>query len=76
MRQMPITIDKSLAQDIYYLEEDGEGQKAPTPTGHALTPWEGQVEITPEDVAEAIRDWDTKAPRRWRGLLFTERENG
>ena len=51
----------------------GEDEKQATPRGSALPPWEGQVEITPEDVADAIRDWDRKAPKAYRGLLLTER---
>lgn len=49
---------------------------ASTPTGASLPAWEGQVEITPEDVADALRDWDAKLPRKHRGLrglLLTER---
>jgi hypothetical protein len=53
-----------------------EGQKQSTPTGSPLPSWEGQVEITPEDVADALRDWDAKAPKQFRGLLLTERPEG
>ncbi len=52
------------------------GEKQATPTGSPLPSWEGQVEITPEDVADALRDWDAKAPKRFRGLLLTERPEG
>jgi hypothetical protein len=54
-------------------EVDEKQYPAPTPTGHALEPWEGQVEITTEMVADALRDWDEKAPRGWDGLLLTEK---
>jgi len=39
------------------------------PKGSALAAWEGDVEITDEDIEEAIADWDAKAPSGARGLL-------
>jgi len=61
-----------------FLETRGEDESdkqfpVPTPTGHALAPLREQPEITPEQVAEALRDWDAKAPRGWQGLLETEK---
>ena len=42
------------------------------PLGSPLPEWEGQVEITDEDIEEAIADWDAKAPKEARGLLVAE----
>lgn len=47
----------------------GEKQTAKVePAGEPLEPWEGQVEITPEDVALAILEWNERVPKA-RGLL-------
>ena len=75
---MPLARDaKELAHQAMLKDTEldgGTGEKQSTPRGGPLPEWEGQVEITPEDVAEALRDWDAKAPRRFRGLLLTERQ--
>jgi len=72
-------------QDIISLEQyerEPEAQEAglteqhpgPTPRGQPLPPWEGQVEITAEDVAEAIVRWNEDALPEFKGLLETEVE--
>ena len=72
-------------QDIIALEDyegEPEAQEAglteqhpgPTPRGQPLPPWEGQVEITPDDVAEAIIRWNQEAEDEFKGLLETEVE--
>jgi len=72
-------------QDIISLEQyerEPEAQEAglseqhpgPTPRGQPLPPWEGQVEITAEDVAEAIVRWNEEADPEFKGLLETEIE--
>jgi len=47
-----------------------------TPRGQPLAPWDGQVAITPEDVAEAVIRWNQEAPPDLNGLLETEEPTG
>lgn len=51
-----------------------EQHPGPTPRGQPLPPWEGQVEITADDVAEAIIRWNQEAKDEFRGLLEAEPE--
>jgi len=78
----PEDVANQVKQDIDALEPDDgvfcdgegrlQGEKQGTAAhGDPLPNWEGEVEITPEQVAEALRDWDKKAPRGWQGILET-----
>ena len=73
-------VGEVLSMDDYETEPEAqeagmaEQHPGPTPRGQPLPYWEGQVEITPEDVAEAIVRWNQEAAPAFRGLLEAEVE--
>ena len=61
--------EDSIKLDLKRQKEDLTEQDNPAIRGQPLPPWEGQVEITPEDVAEWIVRWNQDAGDEFKGLL-------